>query len=180
MHPEMIERMMRWLDRQAAPEEKRLLQSHLMECAACAGEWAGLLAAQQQLANAPLLAPASGFTGRVMDRLAQREYQRVNQKTFIAIPAFVLGSLAVTASALYLSPLGFALTSDGWSILVNTVLAFASVFSALERVADVLLPGILDHVNQWTLLLAAFVSLGLTVTWARLVTGMTFVNRHIS
>lgn len=180
MHPEMIERMMRWLDRQAAPDEKRLLQSHLMECAACAGEWAALLAAQQQLANVPLLAPAPGFTGRVMNRLAQREYQRVNQKTFIAIPAFVLGSLAVTALALYLSPLGLVLTSDGWSTLVNTALALASVFSALERVANVIIPGILDHVNQWMLLFAAFVTLGLTVAWARLVTGMALVNRPIT
>lgn len=179
MHPEMIERMMRWLDRQAGPDEKRLLQSHLMECAACAGDWAGLLAAQQQLANAPLLAPAPGFTGRVVNRLAQREYQRVNQKTFIAIPAFVLGSLILTALTLYLSPLGLFLAPDGLSYLVNAVLVLASLFTAFERAAAVIGPGILDHVNQWTLLLTAFVTLGLTIAWARLVTGMT-LNRTIS
>ncbi|HEY6040484.1 MAG TPA: hypothetical protein VIX58_00010 [Anaerolineae bacterium] len=178
MHPEMIERMMRWLD-QDAPDEKRELQSHLMECAGCAREWAALLAAQQQLTNARLLVPAPGFAGRVMQRLAQRQDRRAKDKTFLALPAFVLGSLILTALTLYLSPLGLFLAPDGLSYLVNAVLVLASLFTAFERAAAVIGPGILDHVNQWTLLLTAFVTLGLTIAWARLVTGMT-LDRPIS
>lgn len=181
MHPEMIERMMRTLDQEtseASPDEVRGLQTHLMQCADCAGQWAALLAVHQQMSNAAALAPASGFAPRVMQRIAAREQKRARYRIIFGVTAFVLGSLGVFALALYLSPLGELFASDGWTAVVNNVIAWLAFFSALTRVADSFGASLLEHVNGNILVLAAFVTFGLTLVWARLVTGTPVLNRR--
>ena len=179
MHPEMIERMMRWLDQQASADDKRVLQAHLMECVSCANEWASLFAIHQQMTNISMRAPAPGFANRVMQRLAQREQQHVARQMLIGIPMLIFGSVAAFALAFYLSPFG-ALVSDGWTTIVTNTVALTSFFDALSRVADALGYVILERLDQTTLVLLTFTTLGLTLAWARLVTGAPLANRRIS
>lgn len=180
MHPEMIERMMRWLDQEAQADDKRVLQAHLIECVSCANEWASLFAIHQQMSNVSMLAPAPGFANRVMQRLAQQEQQRITQRTLIGVPVLAFGSLALLMLVIRLSPFGDAVFSGDWTTLVNIAVLFGALVEALVRVVNALGGFILDRIDQTTVLFMAFATLVLTLIWARMVSGTPFANRRIS
>ncbi len=179
MHPEMIERMTRALDKELPGEDTRLLQTHLLECATCAGEWAALLAVHQQLSNARMLSPTPGFANRVMNRIAARGQKRAQRQSLVGVFAFLVGSVAVFALTVYLSPLGELWQTGGWVELVNEVIVWLAFLSALTRVANTLGLALLERSGEGALLLMAFVAFGLTFLWARLVSGSAFASRQL-
>lgn len=66
-----------WLDGRLPPSEVGRLEAHLDECARCRAETEGWSALTAELSALPTLAPAPGFSGRVLDALARPAEERL-------------------------------------------------------------------------------------------------------
>ncbi len=154
-------------------EEKRRLEEHLAVCAHCQDELTALEEVGLLLSEAPFFSPQSGFTARVMARLARREARR--RLTRVA-PALVAVSLMLTFLA-FLSVIG--LVAPWWGTLAapaslinlgfNLSRMFMQTSTTLAQTCSFLLGATLGALPPGLLLLYSFLMLGLTMVWARLV-----------
>ncbi|MCI0476230.1 MAG: hypothetical protein L0Y55_08285 [Anaerolineales bacterium] len=121
-----------------------------------------------------MIAPASGFTNRVMTRLAERERARARRRALIGSALLVSAVVAMIAFALV------QIVSDVWVLLTKpqVIVAALNAFQTLTFwigallnafwiAANVILAN-LDPVQTMTCALAVF---ALTMLWARAVTG---------
>lgn len=93
------------LDDQLEGDARERLEQHLDMCDSCAQLWEIMQRVERLLSRAPIVAPADGFTARVMARLPERRLPNSHLGLAILVLAFgalvtsvlFIGSLVVTA-----------------------------------------------------------------------------------
>jgi anti-sigma factor RsiW len=93
MHGKYTGLMSLSLDRETTPGQERELREHLACCAECAFTWDRWRMLDRRLTHVPLLAPAPGFTERVLARLQERRQRRSWQKWLGSGLVLVWGAL---------------------------------------------------------------------------------------
>jgi anti-sigma factor RsiW len=162
------------LDGLLTPEEERSLHAHMAVCAGCYATWKGWCAVDQRLAVAaaePLLAPATGFAGRVDARLRA---QQLRQRGTISGLLFMAGSIALW---MFLSLSAIAVTA--WWLahrpsllvgLLNVAAAFLSTVSAVMSGMRLFWGSLIAPPMQPVIIAYLAVMLLLAIVWTRLVT----------
>jgi hypothetical protein len=142
-------------------EEKRQLQSHLLDCAHCTA----LAEVNLELRSVKLAAPAAGFTQRFQARLAaQRVRERRNR--LIGVIILAVGGLALLSW--YIGPYALQFLSNpmGWiAAIVNFFLTLLDMTRAIGDIGSILLrvlPGFIPPF-AWMVLLSALS--GVVLLW---------------
>lgn len=148
------------------------LQGHLAECEICRAEWEDMRWVSSLLEAEPSLAPAPGFTARVVLRLQQREARRRRARSSIGVLMGSVGLWAIAAVAMVLilallwQPLLRVLWSDVLLRLADHAIAIVAVLGrALYAIAR-------EFCTRPTLLLLpgyALLALTLSALWTRVV-----------
>ncbi len=143
-----------WLanDQPLTTEQKRELQTHLLDCAHCAA----LAEVNIELRSVRMAAPAPGFTARFQQRLAARRVTERRNKWigFLILAAGGLGFLAWT-----LAPYAFQFLASpaGWiAALVNFFLTLADMARAIGDIGSIflrVLPGFIPPFG-WMIILS--------------------------
>jgi anti-sigma factor RsiW len=170
-HLEMIAYMQRALDGDLDAAARRLLDAHLESCAVCAHDWNALQAVHRQLISSPRLKAESGFTERVLARIAaeqRRERARRADVFRLVFAAMILGAFS---AVLLLAPLAGLASPDMWAGFMSDALAFFAAAAAWLAILMTLLRVALLAVGDGPLLAGLIVALGLTLMWVRLVAG---------
>ncbi|MBM3131039.1 MAG: hypothetical protein FJ009_20730 [Chloroflexi bacterium] len=121
-----------------------------------------------------MIAPAPGFTNRVMTRLAERERARTQRRAMIGSALLVGAAIAMLALAAWqLAAVAWALIKNPQTLIVlwNAFEMLAFWFGALVNaiwVAVNVIAAMLDPLGMMTCALAVF---ALTMLWGRAVTG---------
>ncbi len=129
-----------------------------------------------------MIAPAPGFTARVMARVAERERATARRRAMLGV------GLLVAVAAVLLALVGGLLLLIALSG-VDVPDMFVSVWVALAPVLDVFSPVVealwvstvafADNVSMAPVLVYALAVAVMTVLWARLVTGSTQLLPHL-
>jgi anti-sigma factor RsiW len=118
------------LDGELAPTQRTELNAHLAGCMECADRWEALSRVQALFAEAPIVAPRPGFTGRFNARLKQRRSQ---PRTYLGVFALGLGALG---SAMLVLPLGLGML---WAVaqVIGQPAASAALFNSATAASGV-------------------------------------------
>ena len=177
-HQAMIELMQRALDDGLDAAAQRRLDAHLRSCAAAPMNGKGFQALHRQLLAAPRLAAGSGFTARVLERIAAEQ----NQEPVRSAPALPLiaaaGVLGVVTVALLLAPLAGLASFEVWAGMLSDSLALFSAAAAWLSLLLTFTRVVLEAAGDGPLVAALCVGLVLTLIWIRLVAGSEFFHRQ--
>ena len=119
-------------------EQKRILESHLLGCKACASVKASWEAARSQIRNAPEKSPTPGFAARWQASLKERrlvEESRQRHNIYLATGS-VIGALLVAAAVICLPKV--SLLEVAISLVTATVSVADSVSSIIELISSIL------------------------------------------
>lgn len=116
--------------------QTRLLHGHMAVCSPCQTQWEAMTFVSQMLHAAPMVAPATGFAGRVQKRLEYRQERRRR-----AVIGLILGLGALVMLIVALPTLLSMLWLAGRLILPYHVVAYGqSIFNwinaALRALSD--------------------------------------------
>jgi Putative zinc-finger len=177
-HQAMMELMQRALDDGLDAAAQSQLDTHLRSCAGCAQEWEGLQSLHRQLLAAPRMAAGSGFTARVLERLAAEQ----SLEPVHSAPAFPLiaaaGVLGVLTVALMLAPLAGLASFDAWAGFLSDTLALFSAAAAWLTLLLTFVMVVVDAAGDGLLVAAVAVGFVLTLIWIRLVAGTELFHRQ--
>jgi anti-sigma factor RsiW len=127
--------MMEALDGELSADNQILLDLHLTDCAPCRREWHALVAIDRLFYQAPMLAPAAGFTQRTLARLPDHRYRIWLMGVLYTLLLFsgllpLLGGvwLAQQAAPVVFNPEFFSVI---WQPLVAVGQVLATVLNAL-------------------------------------------------
>lgn len=143
-------------------EQKRDLQTHLLDCAHCAA----LAEVNLELRSVKVAAPAAGFTARFQTRLAA---QRVRERRNRLVGALILVAGGVGLLGWYAGPviIQFLGNPAGWiAAFVNFFLTLLDMARAIGDLGSIflrVLPGFIPPFG-WMILLSAFS--GLILLWS--------------
>jgi hypothetical protein len=187
-HCEQSTRLQDYLDGDLPLDERLRVEAHVAVCAACARDLALYARVFSALEREPLLAPAPGFSDRVLHRLGPELRAPVWTRAFgIAYAAGLLVSIgALAGAALLPGPRAFVRDLLGTAIgavsdlfvfvlkslndaalrLVDVVVAFASAFGVLGPLVRALLAPLANPVVLSVSLAALAVSVA-TLWWMR-------------
>ncbi len=157
------------LDGSVTAAERHALEAHLIDCAACQGDWVALSEVHRLFKAEPLMAPRAGFNRRFQARLAQRR----------ARPRLIGGAVALGLSAVgmaaFVVPVGVGLIYTVWRAAqepATTVALFAgagalgslleTIVAALVVAARSVLEPALGSPLAWA---GAVMALALTGVW---------------
>jgi predicted anti-sigma-YlaC factor YlaD len=162
------------LDQSLTQGEARCLEEHLRQCPACQEEWEAMQRISHLFADAPLLCPHPGFTGRVMQRLAQRQArrQRLLAGTALLVACLSLAALALPGIVRWLAMLWQVITEP--SLLSHGAKLMAQLLDLAEslgRACWLVTTACFSSFNQLALLGYPLFVLALTALWIRLVAG---------
>ena len=152
-----------WLlnDQSLTNEEKRELQTHLLDCPHCTA----LTEVNLELRSVKMASPAAGFTARFQTRLAA---QRVLERRNRLIGALILVAGGIGLLGWYAGPVIFQFLGNpaGWiAALVNFFLTLLDMGRAIGDIGSILLrvlPGFIPPFG-WMVILSAFS--GLVLLW---------------
>jgi predicted anti-sigma-YlaC factor YlaD len=162
------------LDQSLTQGEARCLEEHLRQCPACQEEWEAMQRISHLFADAPLLRPHPGFTGRVMQRLAQRQARK---RSLLIGAALLAVCLSLVALAL---PETVRLVAMLWQVITEPSLLshgaklmaqLLDLAESLGRACWLVIIALSFYLNQPALLGYSFLVLALTALWIRLVAG---------
>jgi len=91
-HAQMTLTMSLALDGMLSAEERAAFEAHVHACPDCWAEWKRWQQVDRFLAEAPMLAPAPGFSGRVLEQLSRRQRR---QRRLVGGVLLLGGSLSV-------------------------------------------------------------------------------------
>jgi len=171
-HAEMTLMMSLALDGMLSPEERAAFEAHLRVCPDRQVEWARWQRVDSLLAQAPMLSPAPGFSGRVLERVNRRGRR---QQRLVRGALLLGGSLSVWALVL----LAMAALTLLWVIRTPSVAIHGvQVFLQMMTAGGVLLKAMRLWLESMTspsvlplLVTYACVMLVLTALWGWLVRG---------
>lgn len=121
-----------------------------------------------------MVAPAPGFTARVMTRLAERERARARRRALIG------AALLVGAASVMLALAGLSLASAGWVLVTRpqTLVALLNAFETLAFWLGVIFNAlwiaanaIAANLDPPQMLIGASAVFAVTMFWVRVVTG---------
>jgi anti-sigma factor RsiW len=176
-HLEMIAYMQSALDDALDDAARRLLDAHLETCALCAREWKALHATHRHLSSSPRLSAGSGFTARVLARIAADQRRERARSMRVYRLMFVAVILGVVSAVLLLAPLAGLADPAVWVGMIPDMLALLSVAAAWLTILMTFVRVALEAVGDGPLLVALIMALGLTMVWVRLVGGADAFKR---
>ncbi len=123
-----------------------------------------------------MMAPAPGFTGRVMARIAERERGAARRRAMLGIGLLVAAAAVLLALVLGLLLLIALTPIDLPDMLASGWVALAPVLDLFSPIAEALWVSTVafaDNVSMAPVLVYALAVATITVLWARVVTGST-------
>ncbi len=123
-----------------------------------------------------MMAPAPGFTGRVMARIAERERAAARRRAMLGVGLLVAAAASLLALVLGLLLLIALTPVDVPGMLASGWAALAPVLDLISPVAEALWVSTVafaDNVSVALVLVYALVVATITVLWARMVAGST-------
>jgi anti-sigma factor RsiW len=155
--------MMDALDGELAEAQYTQLQSHLRGCPSCQREWQALTAIDQLLREAPMLAPAVGFTQRTLARLPSRRYRAWLLGAIYAV-LLCSGALPLLVGVWATRRYGAIIGEPG--VLRSLLESLTHTLGVMGTVAAALLKGMGQFVlENPTILGWLFVMVGAVVLW---------------
>jgi anti-sigma factor RsiW len=157
MKEQLCDQYLEWMslaqDGMLSSTQTHLLHAHLASCPECQTTWQAMTAVSQILHAAPMVAPTSGFVGRVQARLAVREDRRRQ-----VIVGALLGIGVLSLTALALPSIVGLLSITGRLVLPYIVIAYAqgvcswaaSVLGSLASTIWVLARHLAAQPSVWT------------------------------
>jgi len=162
------------LDDLLGDAERQRLYSHLAECPECQQTWAAMQQLSRVLTVAPMAMPSPDFTGRVMQRIAQRQARRRLVAGYLVLVAGLLLLLALPlASWLRVLIVSYEPgTIPGvWGNVVAFLVYVGDVLGSLVNAVKLVVEAVLTTLPHGALLLAALLIGGLTIIWIQAVMG---------
>lgn len=125
----------------------------------------------ESYSQATLLSPRTGFAERVMARLEEREREQARRRALIGAGLLVLaGALVVSILFVWTAARISPLLAD-LSQVISWLSVFGPLVGGLCEAVYVAVRDVLETANNPLTLVYALATLGLTLLWARLVTG---------
>lgn len=162
-----------------SPEEKKALQTHLLECESCKALFRNWQQVESLIVAAPMLQPAPGFSARFQASLAKRkaEEQRRQLRRFLLILGISLTSILIISSIHFYinTPPKFIfqqflmLGTDLLVLLTNTKVVLNALFSFAP--VAFLIP---------VIMIAASALGGLTILWFTTIWKFTLQGENVS
>ncbi len=131
--------------------------------------------------SATMIAPAPGFTTRVMARIAERERATARRRAMFGVGLLVAAAAGLLALVVGLLLLIASSAVDVPDMVASAWVALAPVFDVFSPVAEALWVSSVafaENVSMAPMLAYALMVVAITILWARLVTGSTQLLPH--